>query len=115
MNEATMRKHVEDALVVAREAANKEDARLGAEQTRGLDCGFAWVVCRPANSKLAKILKSYGADKHHAGGICFWNPSQHPTQSISTKEAGARAFSEHIKNTLQGEGYSTLTVGSRYD
>ena len=103
------------ALTAARVAAEQEDARLGPEMYRGLDCGFAWIVCKPANCKLAKALKLFGADKHHAGGVCLWNPSKHPSQSISVKEAGARAFSEHLKNTLQGEGYSTLTVGSRYD
>lgn len=115
MPEQTMRKHVEDALLIAKQVAEKEDAKLGDERSRGLDCGFAWIVCRPANSKLAKMLKHYGADKHHTGGVCLWNPSKHSTQSISPKEAGARAFSEHLKDTLQGEGYSTLTVGSRYD
>ena len=115
MNEAIMRKHVEEAFEAARIVADKEDAKLGDERSRGLDCGFAWVICRPANSKLAKVLKLFGAYTDYAGGVCLWNPSGHHTQSISPKEAGARAFSEHLKNTLQGEGYSTLIVGSRYD
>ena len=106
---------IEKAFSAAREAATVEDARLGEESTRGLDCGFAWVVCKPANGKLAKHLKIYGADKHHTGGVCLWNPSKHPSQSISVKEAGAVAFVKSLERDLKGEGYTLLYYNSRLD
>lgn len=106
---------IERALQAAREAACRQDAALGEENKRGFDCGFAWVVCKPANSKLAKALKVYGATKHHAGGVCLWNPSRHPSQSISVKIAGAMIFVETLERALKGNGYDLLYSDARYD
>ena len=34
--------------------ARAENEKLGPEQQRGFDCGFGWVVIRPANSSFVK-------------------------------------------------------------
>ena len=111
-----MIEHIENALHAAQEAALAENASLPPENERGLDCGFAWVVCKPANSKLGKALKAYGASKHHTGGVCLWSPAKANTQSISVHEAGANAFVAYLKSVLQeGIDYKLLYAASRLD
>lgn len=98
---------IEQAFDAARNAANAYRAKHG----EPMYCGFAWVVVRPANSKLAKILKErYGASKHHAGGVMVYNPSGLPTQSMDIKEEGAWAFAR----VLSEAGYRA-SAGSRAD
>lgn len=106
---------VRDALEACREAAQDHDNQLGAEQSRGLDCGFAWVVCKPGNGTLARVLKEFGADKHHAGGVSLWNPAKLSTQSIGPKETGARVFVNYVKDALRQNGYTDLFYASRLD
>lgn len=80
---------LEKAFATARNAAETVRAKYGERPY----CGFAWVIVKPANSKLAKILKErYGASKHHAGGMMVYNPSGLATQSMEIKEEGAYAF-----------------------
>ena len=67
-------------------------------------CGFAWVVIDGFNDRkldgrmsLAKKIKKLDCVRKGRGEIVIWNPSKHQTQAISAKEAGARAFAEHLK------------------
>ena len=86
-------------------AARREAEAYRAKHGEPMYCGFAWVVVRPANSKLAKILKErYGASKHHAGGMMVYNPSGLPTQSMDIKEEGAYAFAR----VLTEAGYRAM-------
>lgn len=76
-------------------------------------CGFAWVIVKPANSKLAKYLKEkHQASKHYDGGVNVWNPSLNMTQNISAKEMGARAFVDVI---LKHFPDTRIYSGSRMD
>lgn len=89
------------------------------ENTHALDCGYAWVVAKPARrpffnwlraQKAAHVAKYPEYNRRHAaqeadgeyghvrdyggGGWQFWMPgrSEHNGQSIAVFEAGARAF-----------------------
>jgi hypothetical protein len=109
----------EEALSAAKAAANAHDAKLGAETARGFDCGFAWVELRPATHPFVRWLKAIPHGREHGskgwnGGWHIWNPSQHPTQSIGTKEAGARAFRDVLVHHACIAGL-TVSVGSSLD
>lgn len=75
-------------------------------------CGFAWVTVYDVklSSKDGKAFKAMGFDKAYGGGLQLWNPSGLPTQSITAKEDGARAYA----NVLQANGYKAY-AGSRMD
>jgi Zn-finger protein len=77
-------------------------------------CGFAWVNIYGvrSNSRLGKWLASQGFRKDHSGGLCLWNPSGFPTQSISILEAGAEAYAQVLKDRL---GLDKVYAGSRQD
>jgi hypothetical protein len=95
-------------------AAMNENARLGPENTRGFDCGFAWVNF-PGNTKFARWAKKAGiAGKHYPSGLCIWYAKLHdiPTQSVSVHEAAARAARDVLAHGLQT---SEIYVGSRLD
>jgi hypothetical protein len=76
-------------------------------------CGFAWVTVYEvrSNSKLGKALAAYGFSKAYGGGLQLWNPSGHPTQSITAKEEGAEAYAKVLKEKLGLKAYA----GSRMD
>jgi len=94
---------VDEAFQSAKEAADKFVAQHG----ESAYCGFAWVVVRPGNSKLAKYIKvnKFG-DTGTSGGVTVWNPSKHCTQSMDIKEAGAIAFA----NVLMKYGYKASAM-----
>jgi hypothetical protein len=77
-------------------------------------CGFAWVTVYDvrSNSKLGKALAGYGFSKAYGGGLQLWNPSGHPTQSITAKEVGAEAYAKVLKDKL---GLDKVYAGSRMD
>jgi hypothetical protein len=77
-------------------------------------CGFAWVTVYDvrSNSKLGKALAAYGFSKAYGGGLQLWNPSGHPTQSITAKEEGAEAYAKVLKEKL---GLEKVYAGSRMD
>ena len=84
----------QDAAVAA---AHAEDAKLGPENIRGLDCGFAWVVIKPARGAFVNYLKSIdvGSTRDYGGGgYSVWGSRLHDlqTQSISVHYAAAKAF-----------------------
>lgn len=88
------------ATEAAQKAAEEQNAKLGPEVSRSLDCGFAWIVFDPARQPLSSYLKKLGtADKHWARGYYVWYSKLHsvPTQSISVHEAAAKAAAELLK------------------
>lgn len=88
-----------EATAAAQAAGDAKNATLGSEQSRGLDCGFAWIVVRPARGPFIQWCKNHNPPKghnHHAGGWCFWYSELYhsATQSISVHEAAVRAFAD---------------------
>jgi len=64
------------------------------------NCGFAWVKIRPARGQFIKVMKEIkmGKTDDFEGGYMIWNPSGHPTQDMSAKEAGAKVFAEILRS-----------------
>jgi hypothetical protein len=62
-------------------------------------CGFAWVNIKPARGPLVNEMKKMGLGRRdeYYGGWTIWNPSQHSTQCMDALAAGARAFSDVLK------------------
>lgn len=117
----------------AYEAARTAIAAKGPEDTRALDCGFAWVnisgteplarFCR-AQIKAAEKLRAEGGCGHgfvmerqifyggrgYPSGWQFWEPGGFDGQAIGHHLAGATAFNAVLaRHNIRG------TVGSRYD
>lgn len=88
------------AIEVAICVAKTQNASLGAELTRGLDCGFAWVHAPDVklNTRTGKNLLALGFTKHWKRGGVLWNPAKQPTQSISVHYFGALAYVEAMKD-----------------
>lgn len=114
---------LETAYAAARQAAAAEDARLGPEATRGLDCGFAWVdiptgrnapeavkafvkYCKTVGTKDCGSPRGYGKAAWQ-----FWSPARAQTQSISVHMAGAQAFALVLRNA----GIEGAAAGCRLD
>lgn len=58
-------------------------------------CGFAWVNV-PGNSAMGRYMKSIGHRKGYPKGISYWVGDH--GQSISRKEAHARAFAKVMRD-----------------
>ena len=59
-------------------------------------CGFASIIIKPGTSSFAKwLMKNALAHKHYYGGVNIWVSGF--GQSMTRKEAYARAFSEVLK------------------
>lgn len=84
------------------------------ENTRALNCGFAWVVthdrafngwCRNRLNAETAIGypkgRNYYGSNHHAAGWCFWKPGTFAGQQVDIHEKGAKAFSESLAHELQ--------------
>jgi len=98
----------------AQDAAATENARLGEENCRGFDCGFAWVTI-PGTDPFGRWLKNAGiASKGYPTGLQIWYSKLHsvPTQSISVHEAAARAARDVIAHATQSR---EVSMGSRLD
>lgn len=95
--------------LAAAEAAN---AKLPDERGRGFDCGFAWVVVKPARGPFITWAKRNGkGHSHYHGGWCFWySEFSTSTQSVGVHEEGAKAFC----GILRAAGLEAY-VGSRLD
>ena len=89
-----------EALTASKKAAEEQNAKLGAEGSCGFDCGFAWVVIKPARGSFVAWLKAQKiGDKHYGGGWNIWYSHLHnlSTQSASVHYAAARAFADVLK------------------
>ena len=80
-------------------------------------CGFGWVNIYKfagknldGRSKLAKTLKAAGVRQDYTRAFQVWNPGGYGGQSISIKEAAARAYAR----VLEQKGF-TAYAGSRMD
>ena len=110
-----------EALTAANATADAENTRLGPENSRGFDCGFAWVDVETPRGGHSEAVK--GFVKHcKAAGLGsargygksawqFWSPAKAQTQSISVHSAGAQAFALVLRN----HGIETAHAGSRLD
>lgn len=100
---------INKGLAAAKTAAQDMHSKIGERDA----CGFAWVTVYGvrSNSKLGKLLANYGFRKAYNGGLQLWDPSRHPTQSISVLEAGAYAMADVLVNELGLRAYG----GSRLD
>lgn len=90
------------AQIAAEKAAKEENDLLGPEQQRGLDCGFAWVVIKPARGKFVNYLKklNFGETRNYGGGgFQIWYSKLHsiPTQSVSVHQAATREFARVLR------------------
>jgi hypothetical protein len=108
--DATAVQHVLDEAAAAAQDATREFLNKNGDRDC---CGFAWVTVYDvrSNSKLGKALATAGFSKAYGGGLQLWNPSGHPTQSITAKEQGADAYAAVLKNKLGLKAYG----GSRMD
>ena len=86
---------ITNGLVAAKRAAEIKHDQVGERDA----CGFAWCTVYDvrSNSKAGKLLAAYGFRKAYGGGLQLWDPSKHPTQSISVLEAGASAMAAELK------------------
>jgi len=112
---------VEDIRAIVAEA-NLAAARAAQEQLsrQGTDwdaCGFGWVNIYRHNgrkldgrSKLAKTLSAAGVRQDYTRAFSIWNPGGYGGQSITIKEAAARAAAD----VLRGYGFEAY-AGSRLD
>lgn len=104
----------EQARAAAQAAAVAQNERLGSENSRGFDCGFAWVSF-PGNIPFARWAEKQGiCSKGYPTGQQIWYSKLHslPTQSISVHEAAARAARDVLAHGLQT---SLVSMGSRLD
>jgi hypothetical protein len=102
------------ALNAAQLAASVEDAKLGPEAARGLDCGFAWVALRPARGPFVSWLKAQGLGMSgYPTGWQLWGARLHEvgTQSVSVHLEACHAFA----CVLAQAGVPGVSVGSRLD
>lgn len=81
-------------LLEAQTAAIEATTKMIRENpTQWYPCGFAWVVIKPARGPFVNYLKSQNiGSRAYGGGWQIWNPSNHSTQWMDAKAAGAQAF-----------------------
>jgi len=104
----------EKAKHAAQLAAFEQNAKLGDENRRGFDCGFAWITL-PGNTAFARWAKKNNiASKGYPSGLHIWYTKLHdvPTQSVSVHEAAARAARDVLAHGLQS---SQIGCASRLD
>lgn len=97
---------VESVMKEAAQAAAKATSDYIAKNGHFDCCGFAWVkIYEKGSTKLGKALIKAGFDKAYGGGLDWWNPSAHHTQSLSAKEAGAEAAARVMSDKLDLKFY----------
>jgi hypothetical protein len=99
----------------AKEAARKAAVEFFHTKLNGVDqfaCGFAWVnICGiKGNTRMGKVLKQAGLKQDYSKAFSIWNPSGHSCQNVDTKEAGAEAAAQ----VLRDYGFEAY-AGSRLD
>lgn len=93
-----------EALEAGKAAAIAENERLGPEGKRGLDCGWGWVMLKPARGPFVSYLKRLGVGKSvdwGSAGRGYWIPGSTfhslPTQSFSVDYKACQAAAEVLK------------------
>jgi len=99
----------------AKQAARQAADEFFQEKMGGRDqgcCGFAWVEIHgiKGNTQMGKTLKAAGVRQDYSRAFTIWNPSEHGTQNIDTKEAGAYAAAR----VFEKYGFQAY-AGSRLD
>ena len=121
-----MRQLFQAACKAANEA--QDQAIKDGKDVFAMNCGFAWVIVRPARGPFitwckaqAKDLRNscfpdvrhsainYG-DNAHGGGWQFWSPGDYMGQIVDVKMAGAEAFAKVLR-----EAGLEAHAGSRLD
>ena len=98
---------VNAAVAEAQQAAAKAAQDYITQHGEDWYCGFAWVnVYEKGSTKLGRALIKAGFSKAYGGGLQWWNPSGHGTQSMSVKEAGASAAARILKERLGVTAYA---------
>lgn len=112
---------VEDIRAIVAEAnAAAADAAQAQLNRQGSDwdaCGFGWVNIYShrgrkldGRSKLAKTLVAAGVRQDYTRAFSIWNPGGYGGQSVTIKEAAARAAAD----VLRAHGFEAY-AGSRLD
>lgn len=100
------------ACQAAQQAAEAQNAKLGDENNRGFDCGFAWLTL-PGTLPFARWAKKQGdlLSNNYPSGKMIWYSKLHsvPTQSVSVHEAACEAARNVLAHGLQTSaiGYSS--------
>lgn len=104
-----------EAEEAARRAAQEAYAKNGNSDWDA--CGFSWVNIYKfegknldGRSRLAKLLKAAGVRQDYTRAFRVWNPGSYGGQSVSIKEAAARAYAQVLKQ----HGFEAY-AGSRLD
>ena len=95
--EENLRGIIAEAMRLAKDAALKEERRLGGDWS---ECGFAWVEIHgiKGNTRLGRMLKKVGIEQGYNRAFHIWNPSELPVQSVLIKEAGAMACAKYLSS-----------------
>lgn len=98
----------------AQQAAQAQNAKLGNENSRGFDCGFAWLTFSGKTPFARWAKKADLSSENYPSGRMIWYSKLHsiPTQSVSVHEAACNAAREVLAHGLQT---SAIGVGSRLD
>lgn len=91
-------------------AAKAAIAAEAPEDPRAFDCGFAWVIVRPARGAFVNWCKENGhGSLAYGGGWQFWCPGEFRGQSVRIHRAAAVAFAEALQRAgLRAEASSRL-------
>lgn len=92
------------------EAKKATEAYLMKYPNDWFPCGFAWVHMDGRSPVVRVLKKKFPKKAGHPGhpkGWDIWNPSDHPTQCMDAKMAGARAFAD----VLNQAGYKCYADG----
>lgn len=95
--EENLRQIIEEYKRLAKDAALKEERRLGGDWS---ECGFAWVEIYgiKGNTRIGRMLKKVGIEQGYNRAFHIWNPSELPVQSVLIKEAGAEACAKYLRS-----------------
>lgn len=101
-----------EVAAAASAAAIKHNDDMPPEARRGFDCGFAWIVVRPARGAFVAWCKQQGYGRSgYRGGMHIWYSKLHqlPTQSISVHQAAVDAAVKILrKHGIDAVGDSRL-------
>ena len=64
-------------------------------------CGFGWVdvyVDRTNSAQAKELIKAGFRKDYKPKCLSMWDPAGLPTQSVSVKEAGARALADYLRS-----------------